>query len=60
MQLEQSYDATLEALGGALDLKDSETDGHCKRVTAFTIAIAKAMKSTRALLPADCARRIPA
>jgi HD-GYP domain-containing protein (c-di-GMP phosphodiesterase class II) len=43
-QLEQSYDDTLEALGGALDLKDAETEGHCKRVTAFTIAIAKAMK----------------
>ncbi len=43
-QLEQSYDETLEALGGALDLKDAETEGHCKRVTAFTIAIAKAMK----------------
>jgi DNA-binding NtrC family response regulator len=42
-QLEQSYDDTLEALGGALDLKDAETEGHCKRVTAFTIAIAKAM-----------------
>ena len=51
VQLEQSYDATLEALGGALDLKDSETVGHCKRVTAFTIAIAKAMKIDAELLP---------
>lgn len=50
-QLEQSYDDTLEALGGALDLKDAETEGHCKRVTAFTIAIAKAMKVPPALLP---------
>jgi putative nucleotidyltransferase with HDIG domain len=50
-QLEQSYDDTLEALGGALDLKDAETEGHCKRVTAFTIAIAKAMKVQSALLP---------
>jgi putative nucleotidyltransferase with HDIG domain len=41
----------LEALGGALDLKDAETEGHCKRVTAFTIAIAKAMKVDPALLP---------
>jgi CheY-like chemotaxis protein len=40
-QLERSYDDTLEALGGALDLKDAETEGHCKRVTAFTIAIAR-------------------
>jgi len=41
--LERSYDITLEALGDALDLKDAETQGHCKRVTAFTIAIARAM-----------------
>src|SRR5436853_6490543 len=41
--LERSYDSTLEALGDALDLKDSETEGHSKRVTAFTIAIARAM-----------------
>lgn len=42
-ELERSYDYTLEALGGALDLKDSETEGHCQRVTAFTIALARAM-----------------
>src|SRR3974390_3152960 len=41
--LERSYDITLEALGDALDLKDAETEGHSKRVTAFTIAIAKRM-----------------
>ena len=41
--LEHSYDVTLEALGDALDLKDSETEGHSKRVTAFTIALARAM-----------------
>jgi putative nucleotidyltransferase with HDIG domain len=44
--LEQSYDITLEALGNALDLKDAETEGHSKRVTAFTIAIARAMGLT--------------
>src|SRR5215831_11224106 len=43
LDLERSYDITLEALGDALDLKDSETEGHSKRVTAFTIAIARAM-----------------
>ncbi len=42
-QLEQSYDDTLEALGSALDLKDAETEGHCQRVTAFCISIAKEM-----------------
>jgi putative nucleotidyltransferase with HDIG domain len=42
--LERSYDITLEALGNALDLKDAETEGHSKRVTAFTIAIARSME----------------
>lgn len=42
-QLEASYDITLEALGDALDLKDAETEGHSKRVTAYTIAMARAM-----------------
>jgi putative nucleotidyltransferase with HDIG domain len=42
--LERSYDITLEALGDALDLKDAETEGHSKRVTAFTIAIARQME----------------
>ncbi len=41
--LVRSYDITLEALGDALDLKDAETEGHSQRVTAFTIAIARAM-----------------
>ena len=41
--LEHSYDVTLEALGDALDLKDSETEGHSKRVTAYTIVLARAM-----------------
>jgi len=42
-ELEHSYDITLEALGDALDLKDSETEGHSKRVTAYTIALARAI-----------------
>jgi len=41
--LERSYDITLEALGDALDLKDAETEGHSKRVTAYTIALARAI-----------------
>jgi len=43
VDLERSYDITLEALGDALDKKDAETEGHSKRVTAFTIAIARNM-----------------
>lgn len=42
-QLEQSYDVTLEALGNALDLKDAETEGHSKRVTAYTLALGRAV-----------------
>ena len=51
VQLEQSYDDTLEALGSALDLKDAETEGHCQRVTAFTISIAKTMPVPGVYLP---------
>jgi putative nucleotidyltransferase with HDIG domain len=40
-ELERSYDITLQALGSALDMKDAETEGHSRRVTAFTIAIAR-------------------
>lgn len=43
-ELEHSYDITLEALGDALDLKDSETEGHSKRVTAYTVALGRAMR----------------
>src|SRR5437588_6343116 len=42
-RLERPYDITLEALGDALDLKDAETEGHSRRVTLFTIAIAQAL-----------------
>ncbi|MCU1324144.1 MAG: response regulator receiver modulated metal dependent phosphohydrolase [Acidobacteriaceae bacterium] len=41
--LERSYDTTLEAMGDALDLRDEETEGHSKRVTAYTIALARTM-----------------
>lgn len=47
-ELKRSYDITLQALGDALDLKDRETEGHSRRVTAFTMAIARHMG-----LPAD-------
>jgi putative nucleotidyltransferase with HDIG domain len=40
-ELERSYDFTLEALGSALDLKDSETEGHSRRVTAYTLEISR-------------------
>lgn len=42
-QLERSYDITLEALGDALYLKTPGSKGQSKRVTAFTIVIAKVL-----------------
>ncbi len=41
LDLERSYDFTLEAMGDALDLRDAETEGHSRRVTAYTIALAR-------------------
>ena len=41
--LEKSYDFTLELMGDALELRDVEYRGHSRRVTAYTIAIARAM-----------------
>jgi putative nucleotidyltransferase with HDIG domain len=42
-ELERSYDITLEAFGDMLAGKDTETAEHTKRVTAYTIAIARKM-----------------
>jgi HD-GYP domain-containing protein (c-di-GMP phosphodiesterase class II) len=42
-QLERSYNITLEALSDMLYLKNPGSKGHSKRVTAFTIAIARAL-----------------
>jgi putative nucleotidyltransferase with HDIG domain len=41
--LERSYDITIEAMGDALDLRDQETEGHSRRVTAYTIELARAL-----------------
>jgi putative nucleotidyltransferase with HDIG domain len=41
--LERSYDVTLEAMGDALDLRDAETEGHSRRVTAYTTELARKM-----------------
>jgi putative nucleotidyltransferase with HDIG domain len=49
-ELERSYDITLEAMGDALDLRDEETEGHSKRVTAYTIALARALNVPAAQL----------
>jgi putative nucleotidyltransferase with HDIG domain len=39
-RLQKVYDATLEALSAALDLRDQATQGHSQRVTAYTLLIA--------------------
>jgi putative nucleotidyltransferase with HDIG domain len=39
--LEKSHDITIEAMGDALDLRDTETEGHSRRVTAYSIALAR-------------------
>jgi putative nucleotidyltransferase with HDIG domain len=42
-KIEFTYDATIKALGGALDLRDSETEDHSLRVAGFVLKLAKAM-----------------
>lgn len=42
-ELQQAYSATLEAFSGMLDARDSETEGHSKRVVRCAVAIGKAM-----------------
>jgi len=42
-ELEETYLGTLEALSAALDARDQETEGHSRRVTDLTLAVAKAM-----------------
>lgn len=42
-QLAESYEDTLEALGAAIDLRDSETAGHSRRVCFYSLEIARAL-----------------
>ncbi|HEY6552433.1 MAG TPA: HD domain-containing phosphohydrolase [Vicinamibacteria bacterium] len=39
--LSASYDSTLEALMGALDSRDRETEGHSRRVSDYTVRLAQ-------------------
>ena len=43
-ELQDTYQATLEALVQALDIRDTETQGHSLRVVEFTAEIAMALK----------------
>lgn len=45
-KLEQSYVDTLDALGAAIDLRDSQTAGHSRRVTLYSIKILKVLNGT--------------
>jgi putative nucleotidyltransferase with HDIG domain len=42
-QLEKNYQSTLQALGAAIDLRDSETAGHSRRVCRYSLEIARAI-----------------
>ncbi len=41
--LELSCEVTIQAMGELLDLRDEETEGHSRRVTAYTYALASGM-----------------
>jgi cyclic di-GMP phosphodiesterase len=45
-RIERAYDETLEALGAALDLRDTETAGHSRRVSLYCLEIARAVGCT--------------
>ncbi|TAM78799.1 MAG: response regulator [Acidobacteria bacterium] len=45
-RVERAYDETLEALGAALDLRDTETAGHSRRVSLYCLEIARAVGCT--------------
>ena len=40
-ELAQAYDATIEGWSRALDLRDHETEGHTRRVTELSLALAR-------------------
>jgi putative nucleotidyltransferase with HDIG domain len=39
-ELSRAYDATIEGWARALELRDAETEGHCRRVTDLTMQLA--------------------
>jgi putative nucleotidyltransferase with HDIG domain len=42
--LRVAYDATIEGWARALEMRDMETEGHCRRVTDLTITLAERLK----------------
>ncbi len=49
-QIEGTYDATVAALGAALDLRDPETEEHCRRVAENSLRLGKALRLGQAEL----------
>jgi PAS domain S-box-containing protein len=45
-RIQQTYDETLQALGAALDLRHTETEGHSRRVTLYSLEIARTSDCT--------------
>jgi response regulator RpfG family c-di-GMP phosphodiesterase len=52
-KIECSYEDTLQALGSAIDLRDSETAGHSQRVCRYSLEIARALAMNPQLLLLD-------
>lgn len=46
LNIQRGYEDTLEALGAAIDLRDSQTAGHSKRVAVYSSKIAKELGTT--------------
>jgi putative nucleotidyltransferase with HDIG domain len=44
MDLSRAYDATIEGWARALELRDTETEGHCRRVTDLTVRLARLLE----------------
>jgi putative nucleotidyltransferase with HDIG domain len=49
-ELKATYDATLRALVTALEVRDSETQGHSERVVAYSLAIARELDTDETFL----------
>lgn len=50
LELSLAYDATIEGWSRALDMRDSETEGHTKRVTEMALRLARIMGMSEAEL----------
>lgn len=46
LQIESGYEDTLQALGAAIDLRDSQTAGHSRRVAMYSTKIAETLGTT--------------